>query len=188
MTENENVLEQQNTEKKGKGKVYTIVSWVLIGILTLLLAFFIYANFFCIKITIEGESMYPTLNSGDQVVASKHRKAEAGDIVVISGERKDAFIIKRVIATEGQTVKIEGGYVFVDGVKIDEPYLDEQGKTGAHSWTERTLDEGEVFFLGDNRQKSEDSRGYHGTCSVDQIVGVVPNWVVSLKGLIKIFI
>ena len=129
-----------------------------------------------------------TLSSGDEIIARKNREAKVGDIVIISGEREDAYIIKRVIAVGGQTVKIEDGYVFVDGVKIDEPYLDSQGQTKAHLWQERTLKEDEIFFLGDNRLNSEDSRGKYGTCKESQIAGVVPNWVRSLKGVIKIFI
>ena len=178
---------EQESAKKG-GKAFSILSWTAIGVLTVLLAFFIYANFFCIKIDVEGDSMLSTLNSGDQIIARKNKEAKVGDIVIISGEREDSFIIKRVIAVGGQTVKIEDGYVFVDGVKIDEPYLDSQGQTKAHLWKERTLKEDEIFFLGDNRLNSEDSRGKYGTCKEDQIVGVVPNWVVSLKGVIKIFI
>ena len=178
---------EQETTKKG-GKLFSIFSWTAIGLLTVLLCFFIYANFFCIKIDVEGGSMLPTLSSGDEVIARKNREAKVGDVVIISGEREDAFIIKRVIAVGGQTVKIEDGYVFVDGVKIDEPYLDSQGQTKAHLWQERTLKEDEIFFLGDNRLNSEDSRGKYGTCKESQIAGVVPNWVISLKGMIKIFI
>ncbi|MBQ3115800.1 MAG: signal peptidase I [Clostridia bacterium] len=183
------ISEQQNNEKKGKGKAFTIICWTLIAVLTLVLCFLVYTNVFCMKISVEGSSMSPTLESGDEIIASKYKKAKGGDVVVISGEKKGELIIKRVIAVGGQTVKIENGLVYVDGEAISEPYLKEQASTEAHLWNgEITIKDNEVFFLGDNRAVSEDSRSGYGTCSVDQIVGVVPDWAISTKGFLKIFI
>lgn len=180
---------QPNIEKKQPSKLFTCISWAIIVILLFALVFFIYTNFFCMKISIEGSSMSPTLENGEEIIASRFKKAKVGDVVVIAGEKKNELIIKRVIATEGQTVKIQDGYVFIDGKQIDEPYLKAQGKTDAHLWmTERTLKENEVFYLGDNRMVSEDSRSGYGTCSIDQIVGVVPKWAMSIKGTLKYFI
>ena len=85
-----------------------------------------------------------------------------GDIVI--AQRPDfnggAPIVKRVIATEGQTVDIDfaAGVVYVDGEPLEEPYLNEP------TWTEEgtrfplTVPEGHLFLMGDNRNRSEDSR------------------------------
>ena len=116
-------------------------------------------------VVVTGSSMYNTLIDGDYLLlisSTFYRQPQQGDIIVAS---KDSFddgkpIVKRVIATEGQFVDIdfETGTVYVDGVALDEAY----------TYTKTTLDEGvsfplrveagHVFVMGDNRDRSKDSR------------------------------
>lgn len=123
--------------------------------------------------TIDGPSMENTLHNGERVIISNlFYKPKVGDIVVISRNKENSVftindsntpIIKRIIATEGQTVDIdfEEGIVYVDGIALDEPYT----KTPTNrKWDVEfpvTVNEGCVFVLGDNRNDSLDSRVAH---------------------------
>jgi signal peptidase I len=80
----------------------------------------------------------------------------------------DTALIKRVIATGGETIEIRGNTVYIDGVAIDEPYLRPGSQMPAFGPV--TVPEGEVFVMGDNRNQSEDSRRF-GTVPVGDIIG-----------------
>ncbi|WP_295587280.1 signal peptidase I [uncultured Oscillibacter sp.] len=116
-------------------------------------------------VRVDGESMRETLQDGDVLVAVSRYLAgevEPGDIVVI----RDAYfedgqpIVKRVIATAGQTVDIDfdAGIVYVDGQALDEPYTREPTYLEEGTEFPLTVPENELFLLGDNRNDSEDSR------------------------------
>lgn len=113
-------------------------------------------------IGVEGTSMVPTLHEGDRVVLQTiFYKPEAGDIVVLTKESfGDEPIVKRVIATEGQTVDInfDTGEVWVDGELLDEPYINEATYRQGDIEFPLTIDDGCIFVMGDNRNKSTDSR------------------------------
>lgn len=116
-------------------------------------------------VVVSGPSMMQTLQDGDSLLLLSnvlYRNPKCGDIVVAS---KDSFkdgepIIKRVIATEGQTVDIdfEQGIVYVDGVALDEPYTNTSTTLFQGVEFPLTVNEGCVFVLGDNRDDSMDSR------------------------------
>lgn len=151
-------------------------------IMTLILVIVLLNTYVFFNVQVVGDSMNPTLTSGDLLVANRKADVKIGDIVIIEGEKGESWLIKRVIAKEGQTVKISGGYVYVDGEKLDEPYVIKDGATLAIDWVDRKLESGEIFYLGDNRVNSSDSRTErYGTCTKDQIVGVIENWSLSFK-------
>ncbi len=116
-------------------------------------------------VVVSGSSMVPTLVDGDYLLLLStplYNSPEYGDIIVAS---KDSFregepIIKRVIATEGQTVDIDftSGTVYVDGVALDEPYINNLTTLDEGTKLPLVVEEGCVFVLGDNRGRSEDSR------------------------------
>ncbi len=113
-------------------------------------------------IGVSGPSMQDTLYTGDRllVLNAMFCDFKAGDVVVINdynAELSDT-LVKRIIAVGGQTVDINSGTVYVDGVALDESYT--KGVTQANDGTEfpLTLEEDEVFVMGDHRDHSTDSR------------------------------
>ncbi len=134
--------------------------------LSVILTVILIAFLFCFRIAVvEGSSMYDTLIDGDYVLLLNNVLAgdpEYGDIIVVSkSSYKDGEpIIKRVIATEGQTVDIDfdSGIVCVDGVALDEPYIFTSTKDIGRAPLHETVQEGCLFVMGDNRASSLDSR------------------------------
>ena len=122
---------------------------------------------FCVRlIGVSGGSMQNTLYTGDRLVVlnSMFCDFEVGDIVVADAYNAvlSDTIVKRIIAVEGQTVDIDffTGTVYVDGAALDEPYIKEPTFTTDGTQFPLTLGEDEVFLMGDNRNRSTDSRSY----------------------------
>lgn len=134
---------------------------------------------------IEGTSMLPTLEDGDRVVLTAFSgKPERGQ-VVISVQPNDFGkpVVKRIIATENQTVDINfsTGDVFVDGELLDEPYINNPTTNSEGVQFPVTVPEGHVFVMGDNRQGSTDSRSTMiGFIDENYILGVVKYRVVNI--------
>jgi signal peptidase I len=116
---------------------------------------------------VQGGSMKPTLHDGDSVIISNlFYTPEQGDIVVLTKYGFEAVpgkvspIVKRVIATSGQVVDIdfENNVVSVDGVELDEPYINEPTQRSGDMKFPAKVPEGCIFVMGDNRNHSTDSR------------------------------
>jgi len=109
-------------------------------------------------------SMVPTIDIGDRVIAEKLtyrfiRDPHRGDVVVFSDPRQlRPQLIKRVIATEGQTVDIRGDAVYVDGKRLSEPYTHGKPTTPGSVATPVRVPPGYLWLMGDNRTNSADSR------------------------------
>ena len=116
-------------------------------------------------ILVTGDSMFTTLWDGDYLLLVSELfcgDPEPGDIVVISKQSFDGGspIVKRVIATQGQTVDIdfESGTVYVDGQALREPYIHNETTNEEGTVFPLTVAENCIFVLGDNRAVSLDSR------------------------------
>ena len=129
-------------------------------------------------VDVDGTSMESTLESKDKVIVTNlFYTPKDGDIIVIShGAEYAKPIIKRVIATEGQTIKLdyENDRIIVDGVVLDEPYINDstfEGNYGDYEIPE-VVPEGKVFVMGDNRRVSLDSRRTEiGLIDVENVIG-----------------
>ena len=133
---------------------------------------------------IYGTFMNPTLYEGDFVVSVKGGKMETGDLVAFYYNNK--ILVKRVIGQAGQRIDIaEDGTVYVDNVKIDEPYLTDRGLGECDIELPYQVPENRVFVMGDNRSISVDSRSTTiGCVSEEQLVGriVFRIWPLSEFG------
>ena len=157
---NENTEQQAPQEKQPKQSsealdwLYSVVTAIVIAILL--------CSFVIRPITVIGSSMVPTLEERDMLLVSKlFYQPKYGDIVILrKTSLMDNFIVKRVIATEGQTVDIDfvEGVVYVDGEALDEPYVNSLTFEPEDFTEPVTVPEGCVFVMGDNRNKSTDSR------------------------------
>lgn len=190
----------QRAKPAGRGAVREVIETLVLALLIFLAVRLVVLNF-----KVDGNSMRPNLLNGELLLVNRNaywsfdfnavldrvpgvdregewiftpfHAPERGDIVVFnppngSGEP----YIKRVIALEGETVEIRDGSVYVDDVELDEPYIDE-GITEclSNSCDPVTVEEGEVFVLGDNRRNSSDSRSF-GPVPIENLIGKA--WVV----------
>jgi signal peptidase I len=120
-------------------------------------------------------SMEPTLLIQDRVLVNKFiyrfTQPKQGDIVVfLSPADKSVDFIKRVIAVGGQTVDIDDGKVKVDGMLLDEPYVNKEVVDRYSAKSSITVPAGQVFLMGDNRTNSRDSR-YFGPRPIGELLG-----------------
>jgi signal peptidase I len=130
-----------------------------------------------------GNSMAPTLNSDEIVVAVKTDDVEKGDVIAFYYNNK--VLIKRVIAQSGDWVDIDkDGNVSVNGETLDEPYVNEKSYGECDIEFPYQVPDDRVFVLGDNRGVSVDSRNSSMGCvSDEQIVGKLIFKIWPLKSI-----
>lgn len=132
------------------------LDWVIPIFIAVVLAIFI-NKFLIFKVYIPSSSMVPTLNVDDRLLVTRvyhPEKLQRGDIVVFDSDELNETVIKRLIGLPGDTIKIDGTAVYVNGKKLDEPYVEYP----LESYGTYIVPEGKYFFLGDNRANSNDSR------------------------------
>jgi len=133
---------------------------------------FLSINTISARIRVESVSMQPTLFAGNFVVVNKlsYRFGEPsrGDIIVFRyppDPELDPYI-KRVIGLPGEHVLVEDGKVYINGVRISEPYLKTQTQQGG----EWIVPQDGLFMMGDNRNNSSDSRAW-GMVPLENVIG-----------------
>lgn len=154
-------------ERKPEKETDRGVWWDVYSVLSDLVACLIFVTIlfvFAIRLVgVDGDSMYPTLHNGDRLTLLSNflYEPEVGDIVVLRAEAYTRGpLVKRVIAMDGQTVDIDfdTGEVRVDGVLLDEPYINTPTTRYEGMEFPVTVPEDSVFVMGDNRNGSTDSR------------------------------
>lgn len=187
----------QHAEKSSSSGLRFFLSILLmvatVAIITVCLRVFVFVPY-----EIPSGSMEDTIMPGDMVFSEKisyyMRSPERGDIVTFADpEVAGRTLIKRVIATEGQTVDLVDGKVVVSGIQLDEPYTKGKeslplSRTAADADISYpyTVPAGHVWVMGDNRTASQDSR-YFGSVPVSSITGraAMIYWPISSVGLLK---
>lgn len=166
-------------------KFLAIVFTIFVAIF--ILAYLFYTSTYAVK----GKSMFPTFNNDEWIETNSYlhsfnflRPISRGDIIVFSNDQtreNDGTIsdfVKRVVAIENDNIEIRDGFIKVNGVITEEPYLNKPRSTFGNDFLadceKITIPENEVFVLGDNRAHSKDSRtiGFVGLSSVK---GVIPS-------------
>ncbi len=152
---------QPKAQEKEKDLNSSIYDWIE-SLVTAIVACILIFLFLFRVVNVEGSSMVPTLHESDKIVISRLAgDYKYGDIVVLTKTAfSDESIVKRVIATEGQTIDIDfaEGIVTVDGKVLDEPYIADKTHRELDFSGPKTVPEGCIFCMGDNRNQSTDSR------------------------------
>ena len=127
-------------------------------------------------VAVDGGSMLPNLHNGERLITTNlFYTPEKGDVVVV--DKNNALnkpLIKRVIATEGDRIRIDysTGDVYVNDELLEEKYIYEKIDTKDVSDIDMVVKEGHVFVMGDNRNNSQDSRDSHiGQVNVKNLLG-----------------
>ena len=182
---NENEIysnEDYNKFKEKKSVGNEILEWLESIAISIFIVILVFTFVFRIVI-VDGSSMFPTLEDGQRLVISHlFYTPKQGDIVVVNSKGLNKTIIKRVIATEGQTVDInfDKHTVTVDGKTLDEPYINEPTvrNDGGNNYP-LVVPKNTIFVMGDNRNNSTDSR--------NSLVGFIPIDDVLGKAVFRIY-
>ncbi|HEC2172883.1 TPA: signal peptidase I [Staphylococcus delphini] len=164
------------------------MEWLLSIGLALLIVGLLYA--FIIKpYNIKGDSMDPTLKDGERVIVNKIGKTlghlDNGNVIVFHADETNDYV-KRIIGKPGDHVVYKNDQLYLNGKKVDEPYLDYNLKHKTYEQITGSFDSKDLpgsngqekipkdkyLVLGDNREVSKDSRAF-GLIDKDQIVGKV---------------
>jgi signal peptidase I len=136
---------------------------------------YVFFAFVCTPIVIRGKSMEPTYRDGRVNFCFKLRylfsDPRRGDVVGLKLAGARVILLKRAVATSGETVEFREGHLFVDGARVDEPYVQ-----GPCDWElpPRRVDEGHLYVVGDNRSMPIDGHDF-GQTSLRRVAGA-PLW------------
>ena len=160
----------------------TVYALIIVAAIAILIAVLVFP-----VLRIHGSSMTPNLYDGNIVVCLKNSKYEVGDSIAFYYNNK--ILVKRVIARSGEWVDIdENGYVYVNGEKIEEPYVQDHALGDCDIELPYQVPDGRVFVMGDHRSVSVDSRSTSVGCVSDEQIGgrlLFRVWPLKSIGLIK---
>jgi signal peptidase I len=198
----ETPVEETAGKKKKKEKRTVgqeILSWIL-TILVAVVAALVIRSIVFEPVRVDGSSMDDTLANGEIMFVSKFdysstwlclpwqskEAKEKAPRITFGGNpqrfdvvicrypgRGDTNFVKRVVGLPGDTIELKEGYLYVNGEKFDEPYINDEYRSGPlNTMSARTVPEGKYFVMGDHRNNSNDSRSV-GAIDRDMIVGHV---------------
>jgi signal peptidase I len=143
--------------------------------LLLVIAIYTIVNLSTARFVVEGRSMEPNFFTDEFIIVSRLAyvvgEPERGDVIVFHyDEESGRDFIKRIIGLPGDHIQMKEGKVYVNGVVLNEPYVERLCSTVTCRDREWYVPEGQYFVLGDNRNSSQDSHDF-GPINKDQIVG-----------------
>ena len=147
------------TETKSTSRAHSR-NWLGIGIIIASIVISVLLRIFVLGVyVVPTSSMLDTIRIGDVVAGVKLDKSiDAGDIVTFRSPQSGDLLVKRVVAVGGQTVDYKDGYLYVDGARQDQSYVNGQSFAPDSLELPYTVPEGSVWVMGDNRENSKDSR------------------------------
>lgn len=167
-------------KSRRKKIIHTITEFALLIGFVVLLRHFVFN-----PVEVSGTSMEPNYQNADRLWQATFIDPDRFDVITFTSPRNGKSIVKRVIGLPGDTIRYENDQLYINGTAYDEPYLDafkETMGTGQltddftfasyPSITAPVVPENCYFVLGDNRQKTDDSR-YFGFVEKEKITGVV---------------
>ncbi|MEG0315226.1 MAG: signal peptidase I [Erysipelotrichaceae bacterium] len=153
---------------------------ILRAALVALVVFLCIFTFFIKTDHVIGNSMYPTLKDGNYGLSNMFsiffHDVDRFDIVIVNAKGIDELWVKRVIGLPNETISFKDDTLYIDGKKVEEPFLDQEyirslnlNSNFTNNFDEVTLGDNEYFLMGDNRISSKDSR-FVGPFTYDSIV------------------
>ena len=198
MEENENYGELIQRRRDPNGEMRSTARFLLVLLAIMFCVTILFTQIFN-GVVVIGDSMKNTLYDGDYLYMNvSYTRLERGDIIVIDTHEKTAagiekYLIKRLIGLPGDSLYAEDGKLYrkeagkEDFTLLKENYLPEEWDRNneiASKAHPLTLQENEIFFMGDNRNISEDSRGKYRNLTSEDVVGIVAPWSIACKGFL----
>jgi signal peptidase I len=162
-----------------------LIEWGVI-LLVALLAALLLRTFIIQPYFIPSGSMEPTLKVGDKVLVNKlsydFHSIHRGDVIVFKKPADDFTpgikdLIKRVIGLPGETISSKDGFVYINGVRLNEPWLPKVDRGVTVGIKPTLIPPGEYYVMGDNRTDSSDSR----------VIGPIPKSLIVGRAFIKVW-
>jgi signal peptidase I len=152
---------------------------VLMIALLCIASYALISRYFVKSVKVVGSSMVPTLQEGGQYLLDRWtlctREPRRNDIVVLQDPGYHGLAVKRIVAVSGESIHFRDGAVYVNGKKLDEPYLEPHTRTFIYASAREqfiTCGKDQYYVLGDNRERSIDSRTY-GPVSRGDLLGLI---------------
>ena len=179
--------EQKQKAERNKRRYRRTVIITVVMLLAAAVSAVLVATQWMPVLRIYGSSMEPTLMSEEIVVTIKTEELQKGDIIAFYHNNK--ILIKRVMGTEGDKINITtDGTVFVNNERLTEPYISEKNDGDPDIQLPYKVPEGMLFVMGDNREKSVDSRHtVMGCVAQEQVLGklVLRIWPAERIGCLQ---